>query len=80
MIKIELEDYNIDKCTIVLIKEFIKNNSKYTYVEMAEALGISERTLYRYINRFDIPIGKNRISLVDALKVLEENGYKIISK
>lgn len=59
------------------ITEYITENPKISNKELAEKLGISERSMYRYVKKYDT---SNRVptKVVNAIKYLKSKGYTII--
>lgn len=58
------------------ITEYITENPKISNKELAEKLGISERSMYRYVKKYDT---SNRVpaKVVNAIKYLKSKGYTI---
>lgn len=58
------------------IKEFKEENPKISNRDLAEKLGISERSMYRYIKKYDVP-EKIPVKIYNSIKYLESKGYTI---
>lgn len=80
---IEISSYNLDEAYLTIVKHLLNNESHLSNKEMSEKLGISERTLYRYMvsNNLNRKLGKNygkrKLTKQNAISLLEGLGYKI---
>ena len=60
------------------IDEFVKENPIITYKELANKLGVSERSIYRYAKKYDLPIGVEARRIGKCAKYLKDKGYTIV--
>lgn len=79
-ITIELSSYNIELASVKLILELIKDKPGLTTKKYSEILGISERTIYRWIDKYNIPLKKKVTTIGRAMEILEAAGYEISKK
>ena len=71
--------YNIDNHIECLVRKVFKEKPNLTYPQYAELLGISVRTLDRYLEKFNMKIGKDATKEEKMIHKLKIRGY-IISK
>jgi|GEM_PF-4999493 len=81
---IELEDYNIDKASVTLIKRLFDEKPFMKLDWYATELGVSQRTLLRHAknNNIVIPLKKLMLksSIETLIKAVELAGYNVIKK
>ncbi len=80
-INIELFDYNLEDATIAIIRKMIEDNPEISIELGAKNMGISVRTLYRWMKKYDLSfpskIKKQTIVELKAIQILKSRGYKI---
>lgn len=84
-IELQLENYNIEKAIVTLITKVSNDYPTYTREQLSNELGISIRTLYRYIKKHDIVLTKEKSSPtvindnnIEELPLITKNDLKSI--
>lgn len=77
---IELKNYNVDNAIETLTKKCLIDNPHATYLEISILLGISERSLYRYMKKYNITTSPVLRKILKAKELLEKNGYDVTNK
>jgi len=79
---IELNNWNLEKANIAIVKKLVNEHPFKTQREYADLLGMSERTFYRWLNKYKIKVSDNR-KLNDtgkAIRLLENQGFNVQRK
>ena len=74
-ITLELDSYNLDDAIVKVIKEALLKHNGANLQEIADILGVSQRTLLRYKKKYNIIHLTNKAA--KAIHLLESMGYKI---
>lgn len=79
---IELNNWNLEKASIAIVKKLIDEHPFKTQREYADLLGMSERTFYRWLNKYKIKISDNRKlnNTAKAIRLLERQGFNVRRK
>lgn len=79
---IELNNWNLEKANIAIVKKLIDKYPFKTQREYADLLGMSERTFYRWLNKYKIKISDNRKlnNTAKAIRLLERQGFNVRRK
>ena len=72
-----LKTYNLEKTTLQIIKKLVEEYPDKTKTFYAQKLGISERTLFRYIKTYELESIFHNSKISRAINLLSERGYKI---
>lgn len=78
--KLEFKTYNLEQINILVLKHYILNNPFNGKVKIAKDLGISERTLYRWLKKYKIKVRDNRnryISDSELLNMLKSRNLNL---
>lgn len=82
-ITIELEDFNIEKASVKIFVKLTEDKPNLGRKTYANILGISERTIYRWIKKYDLTISKVEKGLLNKefmINYLIQNGYSVEKK
>ena len=75
---IELENYDLELASIEILKHLISNNPNITRETASKMLGISTRTMFRWIDKYDIAFNvRMSARTISAINLLKNAGYKI---
>jgi len=79
---IELNNWNLEKANIAIVKKLIDEHPFKTQREYADLLGMSKRTFYRWLNKYEIKISDNRKldDTAKAIRLLERQGFNVRRK
>ena len=79
---IELNNWNLEKANIAIVKILIDEHPFKTQREYADLLGMSERTFYRWLNKYKIKTSDNRKldDTAKAIRLLERQGFNVRRK
>lgn len=78
--EITLEDYNIENANFAILKKILADKPKIRQHELAKELGISVRTLIRWLQRYNLKTRSRKMTVEQAIIDLEELGYEIKPK
>lgn len=76
MNQIILTNWNLIEAEKIIINHCLNNNLDKSFKDLSQLLGISERTLYRKINDYNIPLKPKKLEF-QAISFLTKKGYKI---
>lgn len=74
-ITLELDSYNLEDAIVKIVKEALLKHNGASLQEIADILGISQRTLLRYKKKYNIIYVTSKAAR--AINLLESMGYKI---
>ncbi len=76
---IRLDSYDLKEAKTAIVKKIIKDKPDISIEGAAKELGISLRTLFRFIHGTDIKFAKKSTQLTEekAISFLKDKGYKI---
>ena len=69
---LQLTSYNLEEITKQLIMHLMTTNPRLGRKDVADALGVSERTLYRYFKKMDVDIPRKSSDVIVPLEVKQK--------
>lgn len=77
---LELDSYNIEKASEALFMKIINDKPYLTKSQIAKQLGVAERTIYRWVDKYKIEFFPRGTSIQKAIELLETSGFNVTKK